>query len=91
MSKKTLNLSIEESIKERAKRIAEKRGISVSQFFEELVVQEEEPDTFTPTPGSAAEQFMNAIPESEKVDNYDYKKLRGEIIEERYGLDESSD
>lgn len=85
MSKKTLNLSIEESIKERAKRIAEKRGISVSQLFEELVVREEEPDTFTPTPGSAAYELSHLIPESEKVDDYDYKKLKGEMIEERYG------
>lgn len=91
MSKKTLNLSIEENIKERAKRIAKKRGISVSQFFEELVVREEEPSTYTPTPGSAAYELFHLVPESKKVDDYDYKKLREETTEERYGIDEDSD
>ncbi|MDZ7694345.1 MAG: DUF6364 family protein [Balneolaceae bacterium] len=91
MSKQTLNLSIEEEIKERAKKIAKRRGISVSQFFEELVIREEDPYTFTPTPGSAAHKLMNLIPESDKVSHYDYKKLKKEILEERYGFDESTD
>ncbi len=63
MSKKTLNLSIEESIKRRAKRIAKQRGISVSQFFEEIIIKQEEREEWTPNPGSAAEQIMNAIPQ----------------------------
>ncbi|WP_141239882.1 DUF6364 family protein [Aliifodinibius salipaludis] len=91
MSKRTLNLSIEEEIKERAKKIAEKKGISVSQFFEELIAQEDDPDSFTPTPGSAAYELMNLIPESEKVSDYDYNKIKREVIEEHYDVDESTD
>lgn len=87
MSKKTLNLSIEESIKRRAKRLARERGISVSHFFEKLVAEQEDPDDYTPAPGSAAEQLMNAIPESEKVDDYDYDKLKYEALKEKYNLD----
>lgn len=87
MSKQTLNLSVEESIKKRAKRIARKKGISVSRFFEELVESQEEPEEFEPTPGSGVEQLMNAIPESEKLDNYDYDKLKYEALKEKYDLD----
>jgi|AntRauTorckE6833_2_1112554.scaffolds.fasta_scaffold39443_2 antitoxin component of RelBE/YafQ-DinJ toxin-antitoxin module len=87
MNKKTLNLSIEESIKRRAKRIAKQRGISVSRFFEKLVAEQEDPEEFTPTSGSAAEQIMNAIPESKKVDDYDYDKVKYEALKEKYDFD----
>jgi len=86
MAKKTLNLTIEERVKERAKRIAESRGISVSRLFEEAIAREEEPEEFTPRPGSAVEQIMNAIPESQKKDDYDYDKLKKEALRERYDL-----
>ncbi|MCC5914457.1 MAG: hypothetical protein JJU46_08800 [Balneolaceae bacterium] len=86
MAKKTLNLTIEEEIKERAKRIAGKRGISVSRLFEEAIAREEEPEEFVPRPGSAAEKIYNLIPESEKVDSYDYKKLKEEALREKYDL-----
>ncbi|NBC04376.1 MAG: hypothetical protein GVY20_11815 [Bacteroidetes bacterium] len=86
MSKKTLNLTIEESIKERAKRIAKNRGISVSQLFEEAIAREEDSEEFTPKQGSAAYKLMNLIPESEKLENYDYKKLKMEALKEKYGL-----
>jgi len=86
MAKKTLNLTVEEPIKERAKYIAKKRGISVSKLFEEAILREEKQEEFTPRPGSAVEKLMNAIPESKKLDDYDYKKLKIEALEEKYGL-----
>lgn len=84
MSKRTLNLSVEESIKERAKRIARKRGISVSQFFEELITNLEESDSFTPSKGTAAYELTQLIPESEKVDEYHYEKLKEEAMKDKY-------
>jgi antitoxin component of RelBE/YafQ-DinJ toxin-antitoxin module len=86
MAKKSLNLTVEEPIKERAKYIAKKRGISVSQLFEEAIIREEEQEEFIPRPGSAVEKIMNAISQSKRVDNYDYKKLKMEALEEKYGL-----
>ncbi len=87
MSKTTLNLSIDENIKRRAKRIAKEKGISVSRFFEKLVAEQEDPDEFTPTPGGAAYELYHLIPESEKVDDYDYDKLKYEALKEKYNLD----
>lgn len=83
MSKKTLNLTIEESIKERAKRIAKKRGISVSFLVEQAIAREEDPEEITPEPGSAVYKLMNLIPESEKLDDYDYKKLKMEALRDK--------
>jgi len=68
MAKKTLNLTINESIKERAKRIAKSRGISVSQLFEEVVIGEEDPEELPPMTAS-----LSGILKT-KTDESDYKK-----------------
>lgn len=85
MAKKTLNLTIEEQTKERAKLIAESRGISVSRLFEEAIAREEEPEVFIPRPGSAAHKIYNLIPESDRVDDYDYKKMKEDVLRDKYG------
>ncbi len=87
MSKETLNLSIEQSIKRRAKRIAKQRGVSVSQFFEELVLRQKDEKYFTPTPGTAAYRLSRLIPESEKTVNPDYDQMKYEALQEKYDLD----
>jgi antitoxin component of RelBE/YafQ-DinJ toxin-antitoxin module len=87
MAKTTLNLSIEEPIKRRAKRIAKQRGMSVSHFIEKLIAEQDDPEEFTPTPGSAAYNIAHAIPESEKVDRFDYKKEKIKMLKERYDLE----
>lgn len=86
MAKKTLNLTVEEPIKERAKYIAKKRGISVSKLFEEAIMREEDQEEFIPKPGSAAYRIYHLLPESEKVTDYDYKKLKEEALREKYDL-----
>jgi hypothetical protein len=87
MSKTTLNLSIAEPIKRRAKHIAKQRGLSVSRFFETLVAEQDDPEEFTPTPGTAAWELAHLIPESEKLDNPDYDKMKYEALKEKYDLD----
>jgi antitoxin component of RelBE/YafQ-DinJ toxin-antitoxin module len=87
MSKTTLNLSIAEPIKRRAKRIAKQRGMSVSRFFEELIASQDDPEEWSPPKGSAVERLMNIIPESDKLENPDYDKMRYEGLKEKYDLD----
>ena len=87
MAKKTLNLTVEEPIKERAKYIAKKRGISVSKLFEEAILREEKDlDEFELKAGSAAYRIYHLLPESEKVTDYDYKKMKEEALREKYDL-----
>jgi|AntDeeMinimDraft_4_1070355.scaffolds.fasta_scaffold36115_2 antitoxin component of RelBE/YafQ-DinJ toxin-antitoxin module len=85
--KEKLTLTIEKETKKRAKKHAKVLGRSVSDMVEEFLnkTAAESEDYFTPTPGSAAYELANLIPESEKVDDYDYKKMKGEMLEERYG------
>lgn len=87
MPKKTLNLTIKESIKERAKRIAKSRGISVSRLFEEAIAREDEPEELRLDPDSAAYKIYKMIPESEKVDEFDYKELKEANLKKKYGLE----
>ncbi len=86
MAKQTLNLTIKENIKERAKRIAKSRGISVSRLFEEAIAREEDPEELHLDPDSAAYKIYHMIPESEKVDDYDYKEMKENFLKEKYGV-----
>lgn len=90
MSKETLNLSIEKSLKRRAKKLAQERGISVSHFFEKLVAEQDQEHGFTLPPDSGTAQFVSAVNEEDKVDDYDYKKMKAKILEEKYGIDKSA-
>jgi len=56
----------------------------VREVLQKKFIKEKEPEEFTPRPGSAAEKIYNLIPESEKVDSYDYKKLKEEALREKY-------
>lgn len=85
MSKETLNLSIRKHIKERAKKMARQQGLSVSELFENFIAAQEDKEEFIPPPGSGTAQFVNAIPESDKVVDYDYKKLKQKMLEDRFG------
>ncbi|WP_425402404.1 hypothetical protein [Gracilimonas tropica] len=61
--------------------------MSVSKLFEEAVQQVAEPiEDYTPKPGSVAERIYNIIPESEKLDHYDYKKLKMDALKDKYGI-----
>lgn len=55
-------------------------------MVEEAIVREDDPEEFTPKPGSGVEQLMNAIPESQKLDSYDYKKLKMEALRKKFDL-----
>ncbi|MEX0720810.1 MAG: DUF6364 family protein [Balneolaceae bacterium] len=85
MSKEPLNLSIEKNLKQRAKKIARDKGISISRFFEELVAKQEDPQEYKPNEGSAAYRIYHALPESRKVDHVDYKKIKEDALKEKYG------
>lgn len=86
MAKKTLNLTIKESSKERAKRIARSRGISVSRLFEEAIEREKDPEELQLDPNSAAFKIYNLVPESEKVDDLDYKEMKEAALKDKYGI-----
>ncbi len=51
------------------------------------MAREEDPEEFVPTPGSAVEQLMNLVPESNKKGHYDYDELRYKALKEKYDLD----
>ncbi|MBO6795290.1 MAG: hypothetical protein JJ895_15395 [Balneolaceae bacterium] len=84
MSKETLNLTIESNIKQKAKRLASQRGISVSKLFEQAIESESIETEFIPNPGSAVERLMNVVNESDKQANVEYKALKAKALNERY-------
>ncbi len=85
MSKETLNLTIESSIKKKAKRLASQKGISVSKLFERSIESEAAEVVFTPRSGSAVERLLNAVPEAEKKST-DYKTIKKTALKKKYGI-----
>lgn len=82
MSKIALNLSLDTKTKKRAKELAKKRGVSISRFFEQLIIEHEH-KSYVPPANSGTEQFVNAIPDKDKVIDYDYKALKSEALQNR--------
>jgi len=91
MSKESLNLSVEKRLKEKARKLAERKGISISNYFEEIINREKLADDYSPEPGSAASKFAGLVPESKKREAPDYKKLKSEILKDRYDHSENTD
>lgn len=83
--KEKLTLSVDKEAKQRAKRISERTGMSVSKLFELFINTQDVPDPQKFPEGSAVEGLLNIIPENEKVGDYDYKKLKMDALKEKYG------
>ena len=82
--KEKLTLSVDKEAKQRAKRISERTGMSISKLFEIFINTQDEPDSPRIPEGSAVEGLLNIIPENEKVEDYDYKKLKMDVLKEKY-------
>lgn len=84
--KKKLTLSIEESVKKRARRYARKQGKSVSEMVERYLEEVTKSDQWQPPSDSPVHSFAGTLPlpDTEKSD----EELLTSILEEEY--DESS-
>ncbi|MBO6585433.1 MAG: hypothetical protein JJ953_04965 [Gracilimonas sp.] len=81
--KEKLTLSIEKSVKAKAKRIAGKSGKSVSGLFEDFIIELSKEDYWNPPKESATEQISKAVPNNKKVNSYDYKSLKGRALQSK--------
>jgi hypothetical protein len=81
--KEKLTLSIEKSLKAKAKRIAGKSGKSVSGLFEDFISELSKENHWNPPKDSATEQISKAVPDNKKVNSYDYKSLKGKALQSK--------
>lgn len=81
--KKKLTLTIEESVKERAKVLAKRRGTSVSEMVEEYLDRKARSEGEDLPKDSPVNQFAGSLPLSDS-DKGDDELLR-EALEEKYG------
>lgn len=86
--KKKLTLTIEESVSERAKKIAKREGTSVSQWVEELLREKtsEAAGEWMPKPGSWTEKMLSSVKSDAYDKNRDYKKLKESEIMKKYDV-----
>lgn len=83
--KEKLNLTIEKKVKERAKKIAEERGISVSKMVEQILKSISDPnENWNPKEGSIVSQISGSIPAPEGIE-YDEILAEARLEKEGYG------
>lgn len=81
--KKKLTLTVQEDIIKSAKREAKRRGISVSQMFEE-VIGKGEVNTIQTESQRAAKRLLQTLKNAESVEPMDDKKLIREHVERKF-------
>lgn len=80
--KKKLTLTIEESIKDRAKKFARKHQTSVSEMVEQYLDQKTQSEEWSPPADSPVHRFAGSLPltETEKDDD----EVLSEILKDKY-------
>ena len=81
--KKKLTLTVQEEIIKYAKRQAKRRGISVSQMFEEVIGSEEINEIETESQ-RAAKRLLKSLENSKSIESRDDKKLIREHVERKF-------
>ena len=81
--KKKLTLTVQEDIIKYAKRQAKRRGISVSQMFEEAIGKEEINEIETESQ-RAAKRLLKRLEKAESTETKDDKKLIREHVEGKF-------
>jgi hypothetical protein len=82
--KSKLTLTIEESVKDRAKKFAKRHDTSVSDMVEKflhIVTQEE---GWYSEPGSVTESLMGSVELPKELEGMDYKQIKRKILLEKY-------
>ena len=87
--KEKINLTLEKSIKEKARRIARSRNLSVSEVVEKLILSLDEPkDNWQPEEGSILSKMAGSITNTKQVD---YDELLVSELMKKEGYEEDSD
>jgi len=86
--KKKLTLTIEESVSRRAKRLAKKRGVSVSEIVENYLAEKTAEEIgWKPKEDSWTMKMTGILPSAnkERYDKDNIKKQKEEAIRQKYG------
>ncbi len=84
--KKKLTLTIEESVSEHAKRLAKRKGTSVSEMVEEYLKEKTAEETgWKPEPGSRTSKLLGSLKQPREDKKLDYKEIKEKEILKKYG------
>jgi len=81
--KKKLTLTIQEDVIKAAKRKAKRKGMSVSQMFEEVIGKEERSEIETESQ-RAAKRLLHTLEKAESIDAKDDKSLIKEHVKRKF-------
>lgn len=85
--KKKLTLTIDESVTEKAKRLARREGISVSEMVEQYLAEKTTQDQeWKPEKGSLTERLLGCVKLPAGTESEDYKTLKQNALQKKYGI-----
>jgi len=88
--KKKLTLTIDEDIKEQAKKAARRRGVSISELVERYLESvSKETDSWKPRPGSVVSRISGSIKGNDSGEAY--SDIVTDALMEKYGYGKDSD
>jgi len=88
--KKKLTLTIDEDIKEQAKKAARRRGVSISELVERYLESvSKETDSWKPRPGSVVSRISGSIEGNDSGEAY--SDIVTDALMEKYGYGKDSD
>ncbi len=82
--KTKLTLTIEESVKDRAKEFAKRHDTSVSDMVEKFLHIATQEEGWHPEPGSVTESLMGSVELPKEFEGMDYKQIKEKILIEKY-------
>jgi antitoxin component of RelBE/YafQ-DinJ toxin-antitoxin module len=85
LMKKKLTLTIEGSVKERAKKYASRHDTSISDMVEQYLSKTATEDEFTPEPESWTALLYGSAKLSSKYKNLSYKEIKEKELQKKYG------
>lgn len=84
--KKKLTLTVEESISERAKRLAKREGTSVSEIVENYLAEKTSEETdWKPKENSWTAKLVGSVQLPDELKEQDAKKIKEKQILKKYG------
>lgn len=84
--KKKLTLTIEESVTERAKRLAREKGTSVSEIVEDFLKEKTRQEAeWQPEKGTWTSRLLGSVRLPEEYESLNYKQIKMKEILKKYG------
>lgn len=84
MKSKKLSITLDPKLKEQARRNAQARGLSISEYIRDIIRHDYETNYNNDLESNVANNIRDAAPDHEKLADYDYDTLKEDALRDKY-------